>query len=124
MSTNKNILIVDWGRYDSTEYDCYKRTVQRIFKHRIVRNSQEKIQLIDEICLQLPIILMPFADKSRIYYRTICNVINQLLYLTESDKGFLYYKTRKCHNTKFKQDNQPNTLTTYSFYFKDSRDKR
>lgn len=120
----KNLLVIDYSRYNAQSYEIYKLVVQNIFKHRVVRNSAEKAQLVDEICAKLPIIILPGAKKEKIYYRTIVNVINQLLFLTENDEGFLYYKTKKCHNQKFKEDNQPNTLTTYSFYFKDSRDKR
>lgn len=120
----KNLLVIDYSRYNAQSYEIYKLIVKNIFKHRVVRNSAEKAQLVDEICAKLPIIILPGAKKEKIYYRTIVNVINQLLFLTENDEGFLYYKTKKCHNQKFKEDNQPNTLTTYSFYFKDSRDKR
>ena len=114
----KNLLVIDYSRYNAQSYEIYKLVVQNIFKHRVVRNSAEKAQLVDEICARLPIIILPGAKKDRIYYRTIVNVINQLLFLTENDEGFLYYKTRKVYNTKAKTDpTQAQTLTQYSFYF-------
>lgn len=120
----KNLLVVDFGKYNPQSYEIYKLIVQNIFKHRVVRNSAEKAQLVDEICARLPIIILPGAKKEKIYYRTIVNVINQLLYLNPDEEGALAYRTKKCHNTKAKTDpTQAQTLTQYSFFFVGS-DKR
>ena len=120
----KNLLVVDFGKYNPQSYEIYKLIVQNIFKHRVVRNSAEKAQLVDEICSRLPIIILPGAKKEKIYYRTIVNVINQLLYLNPDEEGALAYRTKKCHNTKAKTDpTQAQTLTQYSFFFVGS-DKR
>ena len=120
----KNLLVVDFGKYNPQSYEIYKLIVQNIFKHRVIRNSKEKVELIDEICARLPIIVLPNAKKDRVYYRTIVNVINQLLYLNPDEEGALAYRTRKVHNTKAKTDpTQAQTLTQYSFYFVGS-DKR
>ena len=114
----KNLLVIDYSRYNAQSYEIYKLVVQNIFKHRIVRNSQQKVELINEICARLPIIVLPNAKKDKVYYRTIVNVINQLLYLNPDEEGALAYRTKKCHNTKAKTDKtQPQTLTQYSFYF-------
>lgn len=121
---NKNLLVVDFGKYNPQSYEIYKLIVQNIFKHRVIRNSAEKAQLVDEICARLPIIVLPGAKKDRIYYRTIVNVINQLLYLNPDEEGALAYRTRKVYNTKAKTDpTQAQTLTQYSFFFVGS-DKR
>ena len=120
----KNLLVVDFGKYNPQSYEIYKLIVKNIFKYRVIRNSKEKVELIDEICARLPIIVLPNAKKDRVYYRTIVNVINQLLYLNPDEEGALAYRTRKVHNTKAKTDpTQAQTLTQYSFYFVGS-DKR
>ena len=114
----KNLLVIDYSRYNAQSYEIYKLIVQNIFKHRVIRNSKEKVALVEELVARLPIIVLTGAKKEKIYYRTIVNVINQLLFLTENDEGFLYYKTKKVYNTKAKTDKtQSQTLTQYSFYF-------
>ena len=114
----KNLLVIDYSRYNAQSYEIYKLIVQNIFKHKVVRNSAEKAQLIDEICARLPIIILPVAKKEKIYYRTIVNTINQLLYLNPDEEGALAYRTKKVYNTKAKTDpTQAQTLTQYSFYF-------
>ena len=120
----KNLLVVDFGKYNPQSYEIYKLIVQSIFKHRVIRNSKEKVALVEELVARLPIIVLPGAKKDKIYYRTIVNVINQLLYLNPDEEGALAYRTRKVHNTKAKTDpTQAQTLTQYSFYFVGS-DKR
>lgn len=124
MMNTKNLLVIDYSRYNPQSYEIYKLIVQNIFKHRVVRNSKQKVELIDEICSRLPIIILPNAQKDKVYYRTIVNVINLLLYLNPDEEGALAYRTRKVHNTKAKTDkNQPQTLTQYSFYFVGSEKK-
>lgn len=110
----KNTIIPNYTLYDSRKYDEYKTKIEKIFKHRIVRSVDEKCQLIDELVKELPVIIL--GDPSKIYYRSIISCMNQLLYLTENDDGFLYYRTKKQYS---KKDGKEKTLNVYLFYLKE-----
>ena len=108
----KTILTFDMKRYDHQKYDEYVETVQKIFKHRNVRLVDQKIDLINQICQELPIVLIGNARDVKI--RSIINVINQLLFLQNGEENSLAYKTKKVRTVK---DGKEYYTTMYKFYF-------
>ena len=108
----KTILTFNYKKYDCKRYDEYVETVQKIFKHRNVRLVDEKIDLINQICQELPIVLIGNARDVKI--RSIINVINQLLFLQNGEENSLAYKTKSCRTVK---DGKEHYTTMYKFYF-------
>lgn len=108
----KTILTFDFQRYNHNDYDKYAETVQKIFKHRNIRLTEEKISLVEEICEKLPITLI--GDAKNVKIRSIINIINQLLFLQNGEENSLAYTTKKIRTVK---DSKEHYTTMYSFYF-------
>ena len=88
----KTILTFDFERYNNENYNQYVQTVQKIFKHRNIRLTEDKISLIEEICEKLPITLI--GDARNVKVKSIIIIINQLLFLKKDEVGALAYKTK------------------------------
>ena len=113
----KNILTFDFARYNHNDYDKYAEEVQKLFKHRNIRLTNEKVKLIEEICEKLPITLV--GDEARnVKVKSIIIIINQLLFLKKDEVGALNYRTKKVRTVK---DGQEFYTTMYSFYFEGDR---
>ena len=108
----KTILTFDFERYNHNNYDEYVQTVQKIFKHRNIRLTEDKVDLIEEICEKLPITLIGEARNVKI--KSIIIIINQLLFLKKDEVGALNYRTKKIRTVK---DGIEYYTTMYSFYF-------
>lgn len=108
----KTILTFDFQRYNHNDYDKYVETVQKIFKHRNIRLTEDKVDLIEEICEKLPITLI--GDARNVKVKSIIIIINQLLFLKKDEVGALNYRTKKIRTVK---DGQEHYTTMYSFYF-------
>ena len=108
----KTILTIDYKRYDCKRYFSYVDTVNRIFKYKHIKLVDEKIDLINQICQELPIVLI--GEPRNIKIRSIINVINLLLFVQNGEKGSLAYTTKKARVVKDKQEHYVNA---YSFYF-------
>ena len=109
----KAILTFDMKRYDHQKYDEYVDTVQKIFKHRNIRLTEDKVKLIDQICKELPITLVA-GDARNVKIKSIIIIINQLLFLQNGEENSLAYKTKSCRTVK---DGREHYTTMYKFYF-------
>lgn len=109
----KTILTFDFERYNHNNYDEYVQTVQKIFKYRNVRLTDDKVKLVEEICRELPITLIG-GDARNVKIKSIIIIINQLLFLKKDEVGSLAYRTKKCRTVK---DGQEHYTTGYFFYF-------
>ena len=108
----KTILTFDFERYDHKNYDKYVETVQKIFKHRNIRLTEDKVDLIEEICEKLPITLI--GEVRNVKIKSIIIIINQLLFLKKDEVGALNYRKKKIRTIK---DGIEYHTTMYSFYF-------
>lgn len=108
----KTILMIDYTRYDCKKYSLYVDTVNRIFKHKHIKLVDEKIELIKDLCTQLPIVLIGEAKNVKI--RSIINIVNMLLFVKNDEINALAYTTKKARVVKNKQEHYVNA---YSFYF-------
>ena len=109
----KNILTFDFERYNHNNYDEYVQTVQKIFKHRNIRLTQDKIDLIEEICRELPIALVG-GEARNVKIKSIIIIVNQLLYLKKDEFGAIAYRTKSIRTVK---NGQEHYTTGYFFYF-------
>ena len=109
----KAILTFDFERYNHNDYDFYVQTVQKIFFHRNIRLTEEKISLIQEICEKLPITLVS-GEARNVKIKSIIIIINQLLFLKKDEVGALSYKTKSIRTVK---NGQEHYTTGYFFYF-------
>ena len=109
----KSTLVIDTLKYDKDKISEYEQVVQKLFKHLVVREQYQKEDLIKELVTKLPIVLT--GDMSKIKYRAITVVVNELLGKSPEDKGALYYTSRSVYFRKYCKENY---ATQYSFYFK------
>ena len=115
----KTILTFDFERYNHNNYDEYVQTVQKIFKHRNIRLTEDKVDLIEEICEKLPITLI--GDARNVKIKSIIIIVNQLLYLKKDEFGALAYRTKSIRTVK---NGQEHYTTGYFFYFVTTGDKK
>ena len=109
----KAILTFDFERYNHNDYDFYVEKVQKLFKHKNIRLTQDKIDLIQEICRALPITLVG-GEARNVKIKSIIIIVNQLLYLKKDEFGALAYRTKSIRTVK---DGVEHYTTGYSFYF-------
>ena len=116
----KAILTFDFERFNHNDYDFYVQTVQKIFFHRNIRLTEDKVKLIDQICKELPITLVS-GDARNVKIKSITIIINQLLYLKKDEVGALSYKTKSIRTVK---DGVEHYTTGYFFFFVSTGDKK
>ena len=108
---SKNMIYLDLNKFNSESRELYKIIIKSIFNHRIVRTTDDKLDLLREIETKLPIEIE--GDRRKIKIVTIVRLMNNISD-THGD-GELYYTTKKLYNNK----NQKVSYTTgYFFYFK------
>ena len=115
----KTVLTFDMKRYDCRKHDEYVEITKKIFFHRNIRLIEEKIELIQELCNSLPIVLIGNARDVKI--RSIINIVNMLLFVKNDEINALAYTTKKARVVKNKQEHYVNM---YSFYFVSSGDNK
>ena len=109
----KAILTFDMKRYDHQKYDEYVDTVQKIFFHKNIRLTQDKIDLINQICRELPITLVD-GEARNVKIRSIINIINMLLFLQNGEENSLAYRKKSIRTVK---NGQEHYTTGYFFFF-------
>ena len=115
----KTILTFNFQRYNHNDYDKYVDTVQKIFFHRNIRLTDDKISLIEEICEKLPITLI--GDARNVKVKSIIIIINQLLFLKKDEVGSLAYRTKSIRTVN---NGQAHFTTGFFFYFVTTGDKK
>lgn len=107
----KNMIYLDLSKFNSNSREVYKIIVKGIFNHLIVRTTDDKVKLLEELVAKLPVEVV--GDKSKIKIVTIVKLMNNIADTHGDDE--LYYTTKKLYNHK----NQKVSYTTgYFFHFK------
>lgn len=108
---SKNMIYLDLNRFNSESREVYKIVIRGIFKHRIVRTTDDKLDLLREIETKLPIEIE--GDRRKIKIVTIVKLMNNIA--DAHGDGELYYESKKLYNNK---SNKVSYTTGYFFYFK------
>lgn len=108
---SKNMIYLDLNKFNSDSREVYKIIIRGIFKHRIVRTTDDKVKLLEELVAKLPVEVV--GDKSKIKIVTIVKLMNNIAD-THGD-GELYYESKKLYNNK---SNKVSYTTGYFFHFK------
>lgn len=112
MQGEKSMLAIDFSRYDCKLYQEYQEKVKKIFKYEHIRLVEDKVEMVNKICSELPIMLLGNAEKIRI--KSIINIINQLLFVKNDEVGALAYKSKKTRTVRHGKEHY---TTAYKFYF-------
>ena len=107
----KNMIFLDLNKFNSESRAVYKIIVRGIFKHRIVRTTDDKVKLLEELVEKLP--LKVEGDPRKIKIVTIVKLINNVADTHGEEE--LYYTTKKLYNNK---NNKVSYTTGYFFKFK------
>lgn len=109
----KSTLVVNALTYDKENITEYRKIIERIFKNLTIKELKYKNELIDNMINDLPITLV--GDITKIKYRAIVNVVNEILNVDKDEAGSLYYTSRSVYFRKYGQENY---AKQYNFYFK------
>lgn len=108
---SKNMIYIDLNKFNSESREVYKIIIRGIFNHRIVRTTDDKVKLLEELVAKLPVEVE--GDPRKIKILTIVKLMNNIAD-THGD-GELYYETKKLYNNK---NNKVSYTSGYFFYFK------
>ena len=108
---SKNMIYIDLSKFNSDSRKVYEIIIKDIFKHLVVRTTENKLDLLQQIETRLPVQIE--GDRRKIKIVTIVRLMNNIAD-THGD-GELYYETKKLYNNK---NNKVSYTTGYFFYFK------
>ena len=108
---SKNMIYLDLSKFNSESRAVYKIIIRGIFNHRIVRTTDDKVKLLEELVAKLPVEVE--GDPRKIKIMTIVKLMNNIAD-THGDRE-LYYTTKKLYNNK---SNKVSYTTGYFFHFK------
>ena len=108
---SKNMIYLDLSKFNSESRKVYEIIIKNIFTHLILRTTDDKLDLLQQIETRLPVQIV--GDRRKIKVVTIVRLMNNIAD-THGD-GELYYTTKKLYNNK---NNKVSYTTGYFFYFK------
>ena len=109
---SKNMIYLNLNKFSSESRKVYEIIIKGIFTHRIVRTTDDKVKLLEELVAKLPLEVV--GDPRKIKVLTIVKLMNNII-ADAHDNGELYYTTKKLYNNK---NNKVSYTTGYFFYFK------